>query len=299
MHLTKKQLAELTRLAWTADWYAQRAGQFQVEASANTQAMLDILLKRETDSAIVSRVDGAADAAEHPVDLEKRLTRPDPGPSDFSAEGEGQITPAPVPRFTWLVTGTDFPVVGRRFSVAEFYGYALSVAENEAMQWQPTGVTAHHTGSPTLGQRPDGFNTQHMHNLRSWYRNGQRDARGRLIKSAWRSGPHVFTDDHGIWVHTPLTLRGVHAVTFNSTRFGVEMLGDYDWTDDPESPQGMASIRNGQWAIAILMKAFGISTGRLNFHRDCPQTTKTCPGRKINFPDYEAAVIELHDHHLI
>lgn len=120
MHLTKKQLAELTRLAWTADWYAQRAGQFQVEARANTQAMLDILLKRETDSAIVSRVDGAADAAEHPADLEKRLTRPDPGPSDFSAEGEGQINPALVPRFTWLVTGTDFPVVGRRFSVAEY-----------------------------------------------------------------------------------------------------------------------------------------------------------------------------------
>jgi hypothetical protein len=44
MNLTKKQLEELTRLAWTADWYAQRAGQFQVEASANTQAMLDILL---------------------------------------------------------------------------------------------------------------------------------------------------------------------------------------------------------------------------------------------------------------
>jgi hypothetical protein len=61
MWLTKKPLVELTRLAWTADCYAQRAGQFQVEASANTQAMLDILLKRETDSAIVSRVDGAGD----------------------------------------------------------------------------------------------------------------------------------------------------------------------------------------------------------------------------------------------
>jgi len=147
----------------------------------------------------------------------------------------------------------------------------------------PTGITMHHTGFPDLSIRPNGFTEQHMLNMRHGYIND----------NGWHRGPHIYTDDHGIWVFNPLSRRGVHAVSYNSTRYGIEILGNFDTEADFASLRGASSRKNGMFAAAVLMKHAGISTAKLNFHHHDPETRKTCPGRHVNFSEFEQAVLEI------
>jgi N-acetylmuramoyl-L-alanine amidase CwlA len=177
-----------------------------------------------------------------------------------------------------------FPIVGKRFSPSEFLEYCLWVKENERFSWSPKGVTIHHTAFPHLAMRPDGFKETHMQNLRAYYKD----------QLGWNSGPHIFTDDNGIWVHTPLSHKGVHARSFNSTHIGIEMLGDFDYKDDPDEGRGKKSTDNGKIAAAAILIAFGLNPANVNFHRDDPKTSKTCPGRKIKKQDFVADVNEIY-----
>ncbi len=183
----------------------------------------------------------------------------------------------------WLVKNDNFPIVGRRFSRAEFIEYVKWVRVNEHYTWSPTGITMHHTGFPNLSIRPNGFTEQHMLNMRHGYIND----------NGWRHGPHLFVDDHGIWVFNPLSIRGVHAVSYNSTRYGIEMLGNFDNAEDFSHERGLSSRSHGMFAAAVLMKYAGISTAKLNFHRHDPETTKSCPGRHVNFSDFEEEVLAI------
>jgi len=191
---------------------------------------------------------------------------------------QGTFTP-PV----WLVKGDDFPIVGRKFTRAEFIEYVKWVKQNEPYLWDPTGITIHHTGFPDLSIRPNGFTEQHMINMRHGYIND----------NGWQRGPHIYTDDHGIWVFNPLSRRGIHAVSYNSTRYGIEMLGNFDTQADDTNPRGVSSRAHGMFAAAVLMKHAGISTAKLNFHRHDSETRKTCPGSHVNFSDFEQAVLEI------
>lgn len=183
---------------------------------------------------------------------------------------------------SWLVPGSKFPIVGRQFSRAEFLSY---VQAQTKLSWEPIGVTIHGTSAPSLSQRPDGFVTQHMHYLRDYY-----------LSLGWSRGPHLFVDDLGIWVFNPLTLRGTHSPSYNNTRFGVEMLGDYDKSDDPTSGRGRKVIENAQYAAAVLLKYFKLGSQYLNFHRhDALTTHRTCPGGKIDFPRFESEMIAIYN----
>lgn len=183
----------------------------------------------------------------------------------------------------WLVPGETFPIVGKRFTRDEFAAYVQWVQANEPYTWSPSGITMHHTGYPDLATRPDGFTEQHMRNMHDHYKNDKK----------WSHGPHIFTDDHGIWVFNPLSQRGVHAVSFNAARYGIEMLGNFDSLDDFDDERGIASRANGQFAAAVLMKYAGISTGKLNFHRFDPETSKRCPGRHVAFSTFEEEVLAI------
>lgn len=189
---------------------------------------------------------------------------------------------------SWQVPdGQFFPMVGRRFSLPEFRAYVRWVKQNERYNWTPTGITAHHTAFPYLSMRPNGFTEQHMANTRYGYINDNRPS--------WSKGPHLFVDDKGVWVFNPLSKKGIHAKSFNNNRYGVEMLGDYDYKDDPHTGRGKQVTTMGKIAIAILMKDGGISKDRLNFHKHDTETNKTCPGTKIDFDDFEADVQEICD----
>jgi len=177
-----------------------------------------------------------------------------------------------------------FPLVGRFFTLDEFAQYLQSTDMNH-MRWSPSGITVHHTAAPNLSQRKKGFEDKHMQYLRDYYKN----------KLRWSSGPHLFVDDNGIWVFTPLTDRGVHARSFNSSRYGIEMLGDFDYKDDPTKGRGQKVMDNTKAACAMLMKYRGISRNKLNFHNMDPLTSKTCPGLKVKFKPFEKDVHAILD----
>jgi GH24 family phage-related lysozyme (muramidase) len=171
----------------------------------------------------------------------------------------------------------------RSFSAAEFKEYVATLKWDK---WKPKGVCLHHTGSPSLAQWkatpvPGNPNptmqqreAQRMKNLEHYYKNQQK----------WSAGPHLFIGER-IWLGTPLTVQGVHAVSFNATHIGIEMAGNYDI----EHLEGDVRT-NTIAALKILHEALGISPDTLKFHRDDPKTTKTCPGKNIVKADIIAAV---------
>lgn len=142
--------------------------------------------------------------------------------------------------------------------------------------FKPISVTYHHTASPSLAQRPNGFSAQHLINLRDYY--------GKTL--GWNGAPHIFIDDvgDGIIVFQRMDRRGVHAVSFNSRYWGMEMLGDYD-NESFTTGRGAKVRDNAIAAGAIMLESLGASPESIKFHRDDPKTSKTCPGTKVNKAD--------------
>lgn len=164
---------------------------------------------------------------------------------------------------------------GRPLTIAQF---AQHVATLDLFAWRPSFVVIHHCAAPSLAQRPNGFLPQHMQNLRLFY-----EGKG------WSAGPHLFTDDDQVWLFSPLTARGVHAVSFNRNAWGIEMLGDYD-SEDPWSGRGLQVLTTTARATAILLKKLSLDVSAIRFHRDDPKTSKTCPGTKVSKERFTALV---------
>ena len=74
-----------------------------------------------------------------------------------------------------------FELTGMSWNPAEF---KLYVDQIPISSWAKS-VTVHHTYSPNLGDRPNGWKTQHLENLKHYYKN----------VLGWSAGPHLFTDD--------------------------------------------------------------------------------------------------------
>jgi hypothetical protein len=135
-----------------------------------------------------------------------------------------------------------------------------------------TSITLHHTGVPSLAQRPKGFTPQHIQNLLHYYK----------VKQKWSAGPHFFIDEKSIWGMTPPQTPGVHAVSFNSSSIGIEVLGNYN-LEDPLAGRGMECWLLAAKATKELASWLSItpSPTTIKFHRDDPKTRKTCPGTKV------------------
>lgn len=177
------------------------------------------------------------------------------------------------------------PFVGKRMTRKEFADYLDSL---KFSSFNPTFVTLHHTASPTLAQRPNGFSSQHLQNLLHYYQ----DTLG------WNGAPHVFVDDQGdgIIVFQRMDRRGVHAASFNSKSWGVEMLGYYD-TESFDTGRGQIVRDNAMQALAIMCKRLHVSADTIKFHRDDPKTSKTCPGTKVKKSYVVNAVQEIINGH--
>ena len=159
-------------------------------------------------------------------------------------------------------------IVDQQFSQFDFNQYVAGLTFDG---WVPDLFVVHHTQDPSLAMLPNGLQERNIRGLESYYRDEQ----------GWSAGPHLFVDDHGIWVFTPLTTRGVHAVSFNARGIGMEMLGDYDH-EDFNSGRGAAVRDNAVAACAIVCKKLGIGPEGILGHRDDPKTTKTCPGNHVD-----------------
>lgn len=162
----------------------------------------------------------------------------------------------------------SFSAVGQVFDPQAF---EIHIATLD-LSWAKS-ITIHHTGSPNLAQRPKGWTIQHMRNLQHFYQN----------EKGWKTGPHLFTDEDQVFGLTPLTMPGTHAVSFNRTSIGIEMLGDYD-TENPHQGRGLEVLENTAKITGLLLQKIKLPANErtILFHRDDPQTTKTCPGQQIN-----------------
>lgn len=153
-------------------------------------------------------------------------------------------------------------------TAAEFAAYLATLAKPnwiaKGKRIGPVGSTAHNTYKPTE-QQWNGRST--MFGMMEHY-----------ISLGWDSGPHVYLACHspnpahdGIWQMTPPTMPGTHAGSCNSTRFGVEVVGDFQ--SRPWSPK---QYQLALETLTVLHRWAGIGPD-INGHRDC-MAGRTCPG---------------------
>tara|TARA_R110000824_G_scaffold162675_1_gene338341 strand:+ start:5122 stop:5784 length:663 start_codon:yes stop_codon:yes gene_type:complete len=162
-----------------------------------------------------------------------------------------------------------FENVGKSWSVDSFSKFLRT----QDLGWAK-GITIHHTASPTLAQRPSGWKINHLHNLAHYY--------GKKLD--WSSGPHLFIDEDQVFGLSSLERRGVHARSFNRTHIGIEVLGNYD-IEDPRRGRGIQCWENAGNIVRCLLDATSnrLKGKDVNFHRDDPKTSKTCPGTKVSY----------------
>jgi hypothetical protein len=164
----------------------------------------------------------------------------------------------------------SFTIVGKKFTKKEFEDYCKTIAKQSWVE----KIVLHNTASPSLAQRPGGILTaQHIKNLHTYYED-----------KGWNGGPHLFIDATGIWVFNPLTRKGVHSPSYNSTAWGVEMLGNYQ-VEAFDTGLGAQVADNAQHAIACLAQIQGWKTvtNTMILHKEDPKTThKTCPGKNVS-----------------
>jgi hypothetical protein len=158
--------------------------------------------------------------------------------------------------------------VGRVWTPTQLSQY-LGTLERPA--WARS-ITFHHTGVPSLAQRPRGFLPNHMTNLMGYYKG-----------LGWSSGPHLFIDDDQCWGLSDFRRFGVHAKSFNRNSIGIEVLGNYD-VETPNNGRGQQCWNTAAAAGKALLAWLRLEPNALtvHFHRDDPKTTKTCPGKKVD-----------------
>jgi N-acetylmuramoyl-L-alanine amidase CwlA len=170
-------------------------------------------------------------------------------------------------------------IVGLSYDADDFDKYCHAV---HWTAWRPSFIVLHNTASPSLAQRPDGLTEEHIRNLEGFYRDTQK----------WSAGPHLFVDDHQIWVFTPLNMSGVHSPCWNKNSLGIEMLGDYQ-KEAFDSGRGLAVRANAVAAVATLSAVIGIDPETMKLHREDPETTHNCPGKNVDKAKFIQAVKDL------
>lgn len=169
-------------------------------------------------------------------------------------------------------------IVGRHFSRDDFAAY---VGGLNFFAWKPSFVVLHNTAVPSLADRPHGLTPAHIQGLVAYYRDVQH----------WSAGPHLFVDQTGIWVFTPLTTPGVHSPSWNAVSWGVEMLGDFE-REAFDSGPGALVRDNAVSALATLHMKAGLDSSTLHLHKSDPKTTHACPGKYVVRAD---VVKRVHD----
>lgn len=147
--------------------------------------------------------------------------------------------------------------------------------------WHPQGVTLHNTAAPRLAQWAESgpSHDARIRNLQSYYEN----------QLGWHAGPHWFVSRNWInWFSNPL-LPGVHSRCYNATRFGIEMVGDYN-AEEFDTGDGALVRDNAVFLIAALNLKFGFSPEDLTFHKQCVIDNHDCPGRNVVKTDIIARV---------
>lgn len=144
-----------------------------------------------------------------------------------------------------------------------------------------SGMVLHNTAAPTLPQWTPANRAQRILNLESYFR----DVRG------WNSAPHAFVDYDFVWSFTPYTEKGTHSPSWNGTRLGVEMIGDFvPKGDDPSDGLGLKVVQNTAAIFALFHSHYGWDPAGIKLHKEDPRTTHACPGVLIDKQEFIAMV---------
>ncbi len=147
--------------------------------------------------------------------------------------------------------------------------------------WQPEGITLHNTAAPTLAQWAESgpSHDARIRNLQNYYEN----------ELGWHAGPHFFVSRSFInWFSNPL-VPGVHSRCWNMTRFGIEMVGDFN-REAFNSGDGAMVRDNAVFLMALLNLRFGFKADDLTFHVECQRDNHDCPGKNVVKSDVIARV---------
>jgi hypothetical protein len=184
--------------------------------------------------------------------------------------------------------------IGKVFPTTQgFLSYLDSI---QFSGWKPAYVVAHHTGAPTMknwlgwqSRKSPISDEQWLKNLAAYYGNNL----------GWSSGPQFFFTPKNFCVLSPPDRRGIHAASFNSNSWGVEMVGNFDietWGGDFREKyiDGLACLH---MSLGLSPDPYVFKRSGLHFHRDDPLTSKTCPGVHINksvmISEIKAAMVRL------
>ncbi len=148
-----------------------------------------------------------------------------------------------------------------------------------------SGMVLHNTAAPNLGQWTRANRAQRILNLQTYFR----DDRG------WTSGPHAFVDYDYIWNFTPFIEKGTHSPSWNGTRIGIEMVGDFA-VDDDETGLGFMVKKNTVALFGMLHSHYGWNPETIKLHKEDPRTTHDCPGAHIDKAEFIQAVQEYMGH---
>lgn len=146
----------------------------------------------------------------------------------------------------------------------------------------PQGVILHNTWLPGLKMVEDYLAGKNVNGKNPKL---SKISEGQLIdnwwvsykRMGWHSGPHLFIFPTGIFIATPPHIRGTHSPSFNSSYYGVEMVGEYDTEELPYTIKKLTID-----ALACLFRHLGVQATpeTLKFHGEDPRTTHHgCPGK--------------------
>jgi hypothetical protein len=160
------------------------------------------------------------------------------------------------------------PLLGIGFDLADFRKYVDTL---QLKSWRPSYIVLHHTFDPDLKKLPAGFTEPAILGFVKFFTEVQN----------WRGAPHLFIDDHKIWILNPLTRPGIHSPSWNSSAIGISLLGNYS-VESAASGRGKAVLDNAIAAAAILQRKFNIPADSLKLHAEDKRSHKLCPGRNID-----------------
>ena len=148
-------------------------------------------------------------------------------------------------------------IIKKKLTLEEFKSY---VKDYNFGRYVANKLIIHHTWRPTKAQ----WNGEHsIDSLAAYYK-----------RKGWVSGPHIFIAEDGIWLFTPMNVKGTHAGVGNWRSIGIEVVGDYD-----RKKWAGATKEYALGVIKILMERLKINTEMVKFHRD--YSKKSCPGFSI------------------
>lgn len=162
-------------------------------------------------------------------------------------------------------------MIKKGYVIEEFLEYLEHVVAKEFLKtvWRPRGCVLHNTGKinwPGVVNGKQITPEQRLDNMLV----GWRDAK-------FKAAPHLVLPPDGlVWLAWPLWKPGTHSPSWNSSYWGIEMVGDFR-TEHPSD----ALIRTASMAMAGMYRLLGqqVDGNHFKLHKEDPKTShRDCPG---------------------